>query len=62
MAMKPIEPDIVMTQDFVAGASILIHKWQDRFKQYDSFHQQAMHIVPELDLSFEGEKIKEVTS
>jgi hypothetical protein len=62
MATKPVETIVTMTHEFFARASILVCKWKDRVEQYDNFHHQAVHIVPDLDPPFEGEQSKEATS
>jgi hypothetical protein len=58
LATKPKVPDINIIQEFVAGASILVRKWQDRVAHYDSFCEQSLSIVPELGPSFEGDHNK----
>jgi hypothetical protein len=54
LATKLEVPDVNVAKEFVVGASILERKWQDRVAHYDSFHEQALSIVPELGPSFEG--------
>jgi hypothetical protein len=55
LATKPEVPDANTAQEFVAGTSILVRKWKDRVNKYDSFREQALHIVLELGPLFEGE-------
>jgi hypothetical protein len=39
LATKPTKMDVVATQDFVVGASILVQKWQDCLDNYENFYQ-----------------------
>jgi hypothetical protein len=41
------------TQQFVAEASLLARKWQDKIGSFQEVRKQALELVPELGPSFE---------
>jgi hypothetical protein len=52
-----MEPDVTVTQEFVAGALNLARKWQDHIEHYDHFHENSLTIVSNLDPTFvEGQR------
>jgi hypothetical protein len=44
------------TQQFVAEASLLTRKWQDKVGNFQGVKQKALELVPELGPSFEEVK------
>jgi hypothetical protein len=52
LATKMEALDVTVTQEFVAGASILVRKWQDYSSIMTNFKHAGSHIVPELGPPF----------
>jgi hypothetical protein len=50
---KPKECITYATQQFVAEASLLSRKWQDKFGIFQEVKKWALELVPELGPSFE---------
>jgi hypothetical protein len=53
---KPKGCIIDVTQQFVAKASLLARKWQDKIGGFQEVRKWPLELVPELGPSFEEEK------
>jgi hypothetical protein len=56
VASKPKGCITEATQQFVAEASLLARKWQDKVGSFQGVRKQALELVPELGPSFEEAK------
>jgi hypothetical protein len=56
VAAKPKEYNKEMTQQFLAEASLLTQKWQDKVGSFQGVKHRALELVPELGPSFEEVK------
>jgi hypothetical protein len=56
VAAKPKEYNKEMTQQFLAEASLLARKWQDKVEIFHGVKHRALELVPELGPSFEEVK------
>jgi uncharacterized coiled-coil DUF342 family protein len=56
IASKPKEFNTNATQQFVAEASLLARKWQDKIEHFQEIREKSLELVPELGPSFEGSK------
>jgi hypothetical protein len=62
MDTNPLVSDVSATQEFIAGESILLHKWQDRIDQYVIFSKKAVQVIPELEPPFEGDQSEDMNT
>ena len=53
LVVKPKEYSKETTQQFLAEASLLTQKWQDKFESFHEVKHRALELVPELGPSFE---------
>jgi hypothetical protein len=53
---KPKEYNKETTQQFLAEASLLARKWQDKVESFQGVKHRALELVPELGPSFEEVK------
>jgi hypothetical protein len=56
VAAKPKEYNKDTTQQFLAEASLLTQKWQDKVEIFHGVKHRALELVPELGPSFEEVK------
>jgi hypothetical protein len=56
VAAKPKEYNKETTQQFLAEASLLTQKWQDKVESFHGVKHRALELVPELGPSFEEVK------
>jgi hypothetical protein len=56
VAAKPKEYNKETTQQFLAEASLLARKWQDKVESFQGVKHRALELVPELGPSFEEVK------
>jgi hypothetical protein len=56
VASKPKGCSTEATQQFIAEASLLARKWQDKVGNFQGVRERALELVPELGPSFEEEK------
>jgi hypothetical protein len=59
MASKPKEFNLNTTQQFVAKASLLARKWQDKLEHFQEVKEKVLKLVTDLGPSFEGAKVEE---
>jgi hypothetical protein len=53
------EFNLSTTQQFIAEASLLARKWQDKLEHFQEIREKYLELVPELGPSFEGAKEEE---
>jgi hypothetical protein len=59
IASKLKEFNLNATQQFIAEASLLARKWQDKLEQFQEIREKSLELVLELGPSFEGSKEEE---